>query len=469
MGAGSAADRRPPSLQTGNPACWPPSRLRNTATLITRGDAQIPRIFASPHSKPSNSLPLWEVCRFSLDVRRPRSESGRYTSGPPTDSHRRERRPPRDGRRSGRFRTSLCRSQCGRRKTLANQLRQRRAAAQTAQAAAQRLGDAAPFLSVRIWDNAGLPRGEAAVAPPVGADPAHDLPFTEPWPPTSFGRAEVLPQELGQRQSSTQTAQAVAHRIRDARPPLAVGVGNYTRLAIGIFAVAAKMLVDPTNKQLLAEIRQMPPVPPPAVLHQDQGDRVTAWQSSLAQFECGLDHSPRFVLFSRDGSRFRFGPSAGALLVCIGPIQNLRDREQWFAHIPPDAAPLEKQPRQGPAAAQTAKSPHQLRGKHRTMCPPEIPGLVRRWRSASARFAADARRPSGEFQRAKTAATALDCDNRDVRPGAVRASSRLANRASRFGLGPHSLRPRFRRARLRSGRSSPSETDPCVSCTRRPI
>ena len=52
MGAGSRQIVDPPSLQTGNPACWHPSRLRNTATLNTRGDARIQRIFASPTQNP---------------------------------------------------------------------------------------------------------------------------------------------------------------------------------------------------------------------------------------------------------------------------------------------------------------------------------------------------------------------------------------------------------------------------------
>ncbi len=52
MGPDSAADRRPPSLQTGNPACWPPfSPPKHRCTYHKKGWS-IARIFVSPAENP---------------------------------------------------------------------------------------------------------------------------------------------------------------------------------------------------------------------------------------------------------------------------------------------------------------------------------------------------------------------------------------------------------------------------------
>jgi hypothetical protein len=110
--------------------------------------------------------------------------------------------------------------------------------------------------------------------------------------------------------------------------------------------MALVVLFDPPQNGRYGQRRQALDVAHLSMLGEQLGDRQPCRQAALALFQCSANTLPGFTRGVGNRSRFLRGPTPGLLLMGVGPLEDLIDRQRCMAGVPAHFAPRRQQTEQ---------------------------------------------------------------------------------------------------------------------------
>ncbi len=190
---------------------------------------------------------------------------------------------------------------------------------QTAASPLERRLNVLPGLAGRSRDRSGILGRPRAVALAMRIGPAEDLRDAQRREVACVAPPALPVEHPGQRRSTGEAPDALAHGQVDGHPVLAGSLGDEAVVARRPAAGAPVEGISPRQDLLVAQRRKTGLVPDPATLGEQLGQGRTARETADSLTQAGFDSLPALPGRLRDRTGFVVGPSARARVMGISP------------------------------------------------------------------------------------------------------------------------------------------------------